>query len=121
MIKTLSTVLNRNPGLAPGLMSEDFHLLEGGTDAVVCQKIRDTDGYMLLHSAEAGSILTMPWPEKGQWSIGTHPDIHRLFEAANGGKVQKQTMETVRLARAARDDPDAPQHGLIAHIGVVTI
>ena len=92
MTESLRRVLRKNSDSAAGFTKDDFHFLGPATSTAVMDKMMLTNGYVLLQSAEASSMLCTTYASSGKWDGSSCPDLPKHFlEAANGERVEWQT------------------------------
>ena len=91
-LKVLRRVLQKNAGSMPGNANSNYHLQCKCTHAAARDRIKSTDGYLLLASAEAGQYLCPTYAEKGKWDQNRSVDLPGTFlDAATGGAVEWET------------------------------
>lgn len=105
----LAEVLAANPDLAAGFAYDRFHMQEGTTHAVAADRTRNTDGYLLVASGEAGPLLCPSWPQSMTWNQTSHINLQKFLDAANGGKFMWETMFDRSRKKTAQDDNDVPR------------
>ncbi len=88
----LFEVLAEHEDMAPGARDDRFHMQQGTTHAAALDRLRATDGYLLVASAEAGPLLCPTWPHTSAWNPGTHINYQKFLDAGNGGPVPWETM-----------------------------
>lgn len=105
VIQCAHNVLRSNSGLMHGTSADDFHMQQSCTTAAAIDKLRHTDGYLLLHSDEAGQCLDLSFSgtSAGGTKKGEHVDLTMFLDAAHGDEFSHTTM--LDRKRAARREP----------------
>lgn len=110
---------------AVGPKAERYHMTEDPTHPALCQRLCSSNGYLLLSSSEAGSVLPESWPNAGKWDKDGI-NFHRLLGAAQGGAVRRETCrdneKKKASSRGARDNAE-PEQVLkdIEHTNVIIV
>ena len=105
VIQSALQVLRENGGFMSGIPADDFHTQQSCTTAAAIDKLRATDGYLLLHSDEAGQCLDLGFSNNsaGATKKGEHVDLTMFLDAAHGDEFSHTTMLDRR--RAAKREP----------------
>ena len=74
-----------------GEVHDGFHTQLAGTHAAAVDRLRTTNGYLLLASGEGGPLLCPSWPATSSWNQATHVNLQRFLDAAYGGEVPWET------------------------------
>ncbi len=86
----------------PGLRRQNFHVQQGTTHAAAFDRLRTSNGYLLIASAEAGPLLCPSFPASGRWDRTNFIDYSRFLDTAYGGSMRWETMESRRSTKAPR-------------------
>ncbi len=94
VIQAAQKVLRNSAGLMVGNPADDFHMQQSCTSAAAIDKLRSTDGYLLLHSDEAGQCLdlTFSGTSAGGTRKSEHVDLTMFLDAAHGDEFSHTTM-----------------------------
>ena len=94
LVKAAQRVLRSEIGFVPGHLHDDFHLQQSCTTTAAIDKLRQTDGYLLLHSDEAGQYLDLSFSgsSAGATNKGAHVDLTMFLDAAHGDEFSHTTM-----------------------------
>lgn len=120
IIQTAQRVLRSASGLSPGSQADDFHFQQSCTTAAAIDKLRRTDGYLLLHSDEAGACLDLSFSgsSAGATKKGEHVDLTMFLDSAHGDEFSHTTMLDRR--RHAKKEPTHP-HDPVQDIPPLTV
>ena len=77
--------------LAPGGMASRFHTQEGAARWAALDRLKPSQRYLLIASAEATPCFAPTWPTQGNWNQSTHTNYQRFLDAANGGPIPWET------------------------------
>ena len=105
VISVAQQILKDLPGLVPGFLLDDFHMQQSCTTASAIDKLRQNDGYLLLHSDEAGQCLDLNFSSSasGATKKGEHVDLTMFLDPAHGDEFHHTTM--IDRKKAAKRDP----------------
>lgn len=105
VVQAAIQVLRNGAGLMAGNPPDDFHMQQSCTTAAAIDKLRGTDGYLLLHSDEAGQCLDLSFSgtSAGGTKKGEHVDLTLFFDAAHGDEFSHTTM--LDRKKAVKRDP----------------
>lgn len=100
VIQAAQKVLRNSAGLMVGNPADDFHMQQSCTSAAAIDKLRSTDGYLLLHSDEAGQCLDLNFSgtSAGGTKKSEHVDLTMFLDAAHGDEFSHTTMLDRRKA-----------------------
>ena len=90
-MEILFEVLDELSAVAPGRKGDEFHTCQSTTTAAVIAKIRETLGYLLLYSDDAGNCVSLPFASGGKTDKGEHVDLTYFLNAAHGDEFSHQT------------------------------
>ena len=105
VVQAAIQVLRNGAGLMAGNPSDDSHMQQSCTTAAAIDKLRGTDGYLLLHSDEAGQCLDLSFSgtSAGGTKKGEHVDLTLFLDAAHGDEFSHTTI--LDRKKAAKRDP----------------
>ena len=79
----------------PGNPNKNYHVRKESTQAAPQSVLVEGKGHMLSAPTEAGAILSDTFPPKGASDKAGGPDLHHLFDAAQGSAVSWETADAL--------------------------
>ena len=113
VIKIAQEVLRSRSGSMPGFSQDDFHMQQSCTTATAIDKLRQAEGYLLLHSDEAGQCLDLNFSgsSTGATKKGEHVDLTMFLDSAHGDEFSHSTMlDRKKLSKKEPVHPQDPVH-----------
>ena len=92
IVDALLQVLDGAVSLFPGSNADQFHLLQSSTTAAAVNKLRACDGYLVMHTDEAGRCLDLAFAADGKSDAARVVDLSYFLDAAHGSEFSHQTM-----------------------------
>ena len=97
----------------PGFSQDDFHMQQSCTTAAAIDKLRQAEGYILLHSDEAGQCFDLNFcgSSTGATKKGERVDLTMFLDSAHGDEFSHSTMlDRKKLSKKEPVHPQDPVH-----------
>lgn len=109
VVEAVEKALHQNTAFTVGSPSDQFHLQQGSTSAAAREKLRFCDGYLAIHSDEAGACLCPAFANGGATDPSKFIDFQLFLNAAHGGSFSFSTqLDRQKVLKHKVPDPRAP-------------
>lgn len=109
VVEAVERALHQNTAFTVGSPGDQFHLQQGSTSAAAREKLRFCDGYLAIHSDEAGACLCPAFANGGATDPSKFIDFQLFLNAAHGGSFSFSTqVDRQKVLKHKVPDPTAP-------------